>query len=107
MARAKVYVTLKAGILDPQGKAVKGGLEALGFSEVEDVRVGKYIELRVADGSEENLKARIDEMCQRLLANPVIEDFLSEIVQEASSEEDSDPSKFRRKLDLDHKINRK
>lgn len=100
MALAKIYVTLKAGILDPQGKAVKGGLEALGFPEVEDVRVGKYLEIRMTDDPRENLEARIEEICRRLLANPVIEDFRFEIEQEASSEEDSNPSKFRRALDL-------
>jgi phosphoribosylformylglycinamidine synthase len=67
--RARVLVRPKAGILDPQGAAVERALPALGFDGVSDVRVGRLIELDVSDPS------RLDEMCQRLLANPLIEDF--------------------------------
>ena len=67
--RARVLIRPKAGILDPQGAAVERALPALGFEGVSDVRVGRLIELDVADPS------RLDEMCQRLLANPLIEDF--------------------------------
>jgi phosphoribosylformylglycinamidine synthase len=74
--KAKVYVTLKAGVLDPQGKAIQHALETLGFSEARDVRQGKYIELELADGTP---PARIEEMCRKLLANTVIENFRIEL----------------------------
>jgi phosphoribosylformylglycinamidine synthase subunit PurS len=70
--KAKVYVTLKNGVLDPQGKAIHHALEALGFSGVNDVRQGKYIELDLADGTS---AADIDDMCRKLLANTVIENY--------------------------------
>ena len=70
--KIKVYVTLKRGVLDPQGQAVQKTLARTGFEEVTDVRIGKYIELEVADGTD---AARVEEMCRRLLANTVIEDF--------------------------------
>jgi phosphoribosylformylglycinamidine synthase PurS subunit len=76
---ARVYVTPKRGILDPQGKAVQHSLHALGFTEVQDVKVGKYIELRLRDAGREAAGARLREMCQRLLANGVIEDFRVEL----------------------------
>ncbi len=76
--RARVLVKPKAGILDPQGQAVQRALPALGFDGVTNVRVGRLIELDVADPS------RLDEMCERLLTNPLIEDY--EIV-EAGGEE--------------------
>ena len=67
--RARVLVRPKAGILDPQGAAVERALPALGFDGVHDVRIGRLIEVEVAD------PARLDEMCRRLLANPLIEDY--------------------------------
>ena len=70
--KAKVYVTLKNGVLDPQGKAIHHALEALGFSGVNDVRQGKFIELDLADGTAD---ADIDGMCRKLLANTVIENY--------------------------------
>ena len=70
--KAKVYVTLKNGVLDPQGKAIHHALEALGFSGVNDVRQGKFIELDLADGT---APADIDAMCRKLLANTVIENY--------------------------------
>jgi len=76
---ARVYVTPKRGILDPQGKAVQHSLHALGFTEVQDVKVGKYIELRLRDAAREAARARLHEMCERLLANGVIEDFRVEL----------------------------
>ena len=79
---ARVYVTPKRGILDPQGKAVQHSLHALGFAEVQDVKVGKYIELRLRDAAREVVTARVREMCERLLANGVIEDFRFESGEE-------------------------
>jgi phosphoribosylformylglycinamidine synthase len=72
---ARVYVTPKGGILDPQGKAVQQSLHSLGYPEVLDLRLGKYLELTLADVSHESAESRVREMCQRLLANDVIEDF--------------------------------
>ncbi len=71
--KARVYVTLKHGVLDPQGRAVENALKVLGFDEVGDVRVGKYVELGLAAPDRETALARVEEMCRRLLANPVIE----------------------------------
>lgn len=70
--KARVYVTLKNGVLDPQGKAIHHALEGLGFSGIRDVRAGKLIELDVEEGVGE---ADIEEMCRKLLANMVIENF--------------------------------
>jgi phosphoribosylformylglycinamidine synthase subunit PurS len=70
--KIRVVVTLKAGVLDPQGKAIHHALEGLGFSGVHDVRQGKLIELDVADTTTD---AQLDAMCQKLLANTVIENY--------------------------------
>ncbi len=70
--KARVFVTLKPGVLDPQGKAIHHALEGLGFSSVEDVRAGKLIELELADGTSD---ADIEAMCKKLLANTVIENY--------------------------------
>ena len=69
----RVYVTLKPEVLDPQGKAVEGGLKRLGFQEVEGARVGKFIQLKLNETREEVAKTRVKEMCEKLLSNPVIE----------------------------------
>jgi phosphoribosylformylglycinamidine synthase len=70
--KIKVFVTLKPGVLDPQGRAIHHALNGLGFASVEDVRAGKLIEMEVADGTDD---AAIDAMCRQLLANTVIENF--------------------------------
>ena len=70
--KARVFVTLKNGVLDPQGKAIHHALEGLGFAGINDVRAGKMIELDVADDTTD---ASIEEMCKKLLANTVIENF--------------------------------
>ena len=75
--KARVHVMLKDGVLDPQGEAVRHALGAMGFGGVEGVRQGKVIELDLAPGTTE---ATVAEMCEKLLANPVIEDFRYEIV---------------------------
>jgi phosphoribosylformylglycinamidine synthase PurS subunit len=80
---AKVYVTPKRGVLDPQGKAVANALHALGFAEVDDVRIGKYVEIRLG-GSRDDLSARVRAMCEKLLANQVIEDFRFEIGEDGT-----------------------
>ena len=70
--KIRVFVTLKNGVLDPQGKAIHHALEGLGFVGVNDVRAGKLIELDVADGTDD---AALEEMCRKLLANTVIENY--------------------------------
>jgi phosphoribosylformylglycinamidine synthase len=70
--KARVFITLKPGVLDPQGKAIHHALEGLGFGGVNDVRAGKLIELDLADGTSDS---DIEEMCRKLLANTVIENF--------------------------------
>lgn len=78
--RAHVYVTLKRGVLDPQGKAIEHSLHALGFEEVEEVRLGKFVDLQLREGDRDAANKRLDEMCRQLLANGVIEDYRYEIV---------------------------
>lgn len=80
--RVKIFVSLKRGVLDPQGKAIERSLQALGYGEVQDVRMGKYLELDLGAASHESAEARIREMCDKLLANPVIEDYRYEISDE-------------------------
>ena len=77
--KAKVFVTLKSGVLDPQGKAIEHALGGLGFQGVNAVRQGKVIELDLADGDAAAAEARVEDMCRRLLANTVIEDYAIEI----------------------------
>jgi len=77
--KAKVYVTLKRGVLDPQGKAVMGALKSMNFDEVKDVRVGKFMELELDGASREAEEKRLKEMCEKLLANTVIENYKIEI----------------------------
>lgn len=79
---AKVYVTPKKAILDPQGKAIAHSLHTLEYSEVGDVRMGKYLEVRLQGLSRAQAEQRVEEMCRRLLANLVMEDFRFEIVEE-------------------------
>lgn len=76
---ARVFVTLKPGVLDPAGKAIEGGLHSLGYSEVDGVRLGKYIEVKVTETDKAKAKARVEEMCRKLLANTVIENFRVEL----------------------------
>jgi len=79
--RAKVHVTLKQGVLDPQGKAVQHALEALGFGGVEGVRQGKFIELELAETDADKAQSEVEAMCKKLLANTVIEDYRVEIAE--------------------------
>ncbi len=76
---ARVIVTPKPVVNDPQGVTVRQGLATLGFGEVSDVRVGKYIEVRLEAGSEREARERVDAMCRQLLANNVIEDYRFDI----------------------------
>ena len=73
--KIKVVVTLKNGVLDPQGKAIQQTLNGMGYSNIEGVRQGKYFDLEIAERDEAKAKAEAEEMCKKLLANLVIEDF--------------------------------
>ena len=75
MFLAKVYVTLKPTVNDPQGLTIKGGLHSLGFSAVESVRAGKYMEIWLDAATKAKAEEAVTEMCKKLLANPVIEEF--------------------------------
>lgn len=75
----KVFVTLKEGVLDPQGKAVENSLHSLGFGAVKEVRVGKYLELNLNMAEVEEVEQQARRMCEKLLANPVIEDYRFEV----------------------------
>lgn len=76
---ARVFVTLKNGVLDPQGKAIEGALGSLGFEGVDAVRQGKIFDLKVNANSKEEAKAEIAKMCEKLLANTVIENYTIEL----------------------------
>jgi phosphoribosylformylglycinamidine synthase PurS subunit len=76
---AKIYVTLKPTVNDPQGLTITGGLHSLGFESVRSVRAGKYMEIRLNGSDRAAAEAQVAEMCRKLLANPVIEDFRFEL----------------------------
>ena len=77
--KARIYVTLKNGVLDPQGKAVEHSLHDLGFDEVADVRQGKYLEVELSTKDKSKAEQDLDEMCKKLLANTVIENYRIEL----------------------------
>jgi len=79
MLKVRVMVTLKPGVLDTQGKTVRSALESLGFKHLVDLRIGKVMEIKLDGVSAEAAKAQVEAMCQKLLANPVIEDYRYEI----------------------------
>ncbi|MCL0048040.1 phosphoribosylformylglycinamidine synthase subunit PurS [Dehalococcoidia bacterium] len=79
MYLAKVYVTLKPTVNDPQGLTIKGGLHTLGFNSVESVRAGKYLQIKLNGSDRADAEEQVREMCQKLLANPIIEDFSFEL----------------------------
>ncbi|GMK42634.1 phosphoribosylformylglycinamidine synthase subunit PurS [Paenibacillus sp. CCS19] len=77
--KAKVYVTIKENVLDPQGTAVQGALHTMGFAEVGSVRIGKYLELELDTNDKAEAVARVKAMCEKLLANVVVEDYRVEL----------------------------
>ena len=79
MYLAKVRVTLKSTVNDPQGLTILGALHSLGFTSAREVRAGKYLEVRVDEGSREEAESQVEEMCDKLLANPVIESYSFEV----------------------------
>ena len=76
---AKIHITLKKDVLDPQGSVIANSLKSLGFDGVQDVRQGKYIEIKLNDNDKDSAIKRLNEMCEKLLANLVIEDYSVEI----------------------------
>ena len=85
MFLAKVFVTLKPTVNDPQGLTVLGGLKTLGFASMESVRLGKYLEVKINETDRSKAEALASEMCQKLLANPVIEEFRCELEELVSA----------------------
>lgn len=82
MYNAKIIVRQKKGLLDPQGTAISGALSSLGFSQVTEVKVGKFIEIRMRAKNKAEAGKKAEEMCKKLLANPVIETYSYEIEEE-------------------------
>ena len=77
--KAKIHVTLKSGILDPQGKAIEHALDSLGFKHAANVRVGKYMELDLQEADRAKAEVVVKSMCEKLLANTIIEDYQYEL----------------------------
>ena len=84
MLEAKIHVTLKKSVLDPQGDTVRSALASLGFQGVADCRVGKFMVVRLDEPDLAKATAEVDEMCRKLLANPVIEDYVFQITEGAA-----------------------
>lgn len=82
---AKIHVTLKPGVNDPQGLAIAGGLRGLGFQDVAEVRAGRYLEVRLNAADRAAAEREVEQMCQRLLANPVIESYRYEVDETAAA----------------------
>ena len=78
--KARVHITLKNGVLDPQGKAIANALAGMGFAGVKDVRQGKFIELQIGETDRAKAEAQVKSMCERLLANTVVENYAVELV---------------------------
>lgn len=78
--KAKIHVTLKQGILDPQGKAIEHALDSLGFKNTANVRVGKYMELELKETDKAKADAEVKQMCEKLLANTIVEEYRYELV---------------------------
>lgn len=83
MKKVKVYVTLRESVLDPQGSAIMGALHSMDYKEVKDVRIGKFLELQIEEGTRD-IDSVIKEMCEKLLANTVIEDYRYEVEEAVS-----------------------
>ncbi|WP_225743071.1 phosphoribosylformylglycinamidine synthase subunit PurS [Marinilactibacillus sp. Marseille-P9653] len=79
MYNVKVYVTYKESILDPQGEAVRGAVHRMGFDEIDDIRIGKYFEIKVSSQEERDIEETIETICDKLLANVVMETYRYEI----------------------------
>jgi len=79
--KAKIHITLKNGVLDPQGRAIANALHTMGFPQVDDVRQGKYIEVEVKESDRKKAETAVEKMCASLLANTVVENYKFELVE--------------------------
>ena len=79
--QANIYITLRPSVLDPAGTAVQSGLKHMGYEQVEQIRIGKYIELKLSSTDEKSARQQLDKMCEQLLANPVIENYRFDLVE--------------------------
>ena len=79
MYLAKIYISLKPTVNDPQGLTIKGALHNLGFTDVTSVRMGKYVEVKIEENEQNRAQEQVNEMCRKLLANPVIENYAFEL----------------------------
>jgi phosphoribosylformylglycinamidine synthase subunit PurS len=79
--RAKIFVTLRPSVLDPAGTAVQSGLKQLGYNNVEQVRIGKYIELSIVSSDESTARKNLDTICEQILSNPVIENYRYDLIE--------------------------
>jgi phosphoribosylformylglycinamidine synthase len=79
--QANIYITLRPSVLDPAGTAVQSGLKHMGYEQVEQIRIGKYIELKLSSIDETSARQQLDTMCEQLLANPVIENYRFDLVE--------------------------
>ncbi|AFY99257.1 phosphoribosylformylglycinamidine synthase subunit PurS [Calothrix sp. PCC 6303] len=79
--RAKIFVTLRPSVLDPAGTAVQSGLKQLGYNNVEQVRIGKYIELSIVSSDESTARKNLDAICEQILSNPVIENYRYDLIE--------------------------
>lgn len=79
--KSRIYITLRPSVLDPAGTAVKSGLSHMGFTDVEEVRMGKYVELTLKADNEDSAKQQLDQICDQLLANTVIENYRFELTE--------------------------
>ncbi|MBW4486787.1 MAG: phosphoribosylformylglycinamidine synthase subunit PurS [Trichocoleus desertorum ATA4-8-CV12] len=82
--QARIYVTLRPSVLDPAGTAVQSGLQHMGYDNVEQVRIGKYVELTLTAADEAAARQQLDQVCDQLLANPVIENYRFELTESAT-----------------------
>lgn len=79
--KAKIFVTLRPSVLDPAGVAVQSGVKQMGYNNVEQVRIGKYIELTITSNSEKSARQDLDKICDQMLANPVIENYRFDLIE--------------------------
>lgn len=86
MYTAQIKITLRRSILDPQGKTVEHSIQSLGYNNIKNTRIGKYIELKIDASSEMEAKQITDEVCRKLLANPVMEDYTFQITEQREAE---------------------
>jgi phosphoribosylformylglycinamidine synthase len=86
MYTAKILITLRSSILDPQGKAVENSLKSLGFKDIVDTRIGKFIEMKIDSGSKKKANDLIEQACKKLLANPVMENYEFEILEDGKQD---------------------